>query len=698
MGLMNAMRNRGGLLVGVIAFAIVAFLAGDVLISGQNIFAGSPTDIAEINGDKIAATEFQERLDAQIDQYKRSTGQDNLNEAMTGYLVDQTWNQVVLENLLKQHVRTSGVVVSTQELFDMVQGSNPHPEVRRAFTNPQTGIFDPAQVRQFLQNLDEQDPSGDTRKQWQTFQAAIKEERIRQKYLNMVKAGMYIPTAMAKAEYINKNKTATLSFVMLDYNSISDSAVQVSESDLKSYYNANKYKYKQSENMRSFEFISVDVLPSKEDSIDAKAWIDQQYIGLTTAADDSMYINLNAETKYLGNFSKRGELPGALDTIMFSKAAGFIYGPYIDAGAYKVAKLIDIKTLPDSVRARHILIPVANGDVEATKKRADSIKSALDAGANFAALAMQYSTDGSKDKGGDLGYFDNKQMVKPFSDYCFQSPKGKVGVVLSQFGYHIIEVTDQKNFNKQISVGVIDHSITPSNSTTQALFSKANGMLADVKNASDFEAIELGSGFNKRVAEDIKENDRMVSGLENPRELIRWAYKADIDDISPLFEVGNKYVFARLTKIKEKGTIPMEYLKGELEASVKKEKKAEMLLEKASAAGANDLNAYSQKLNSPVQSNVSVNFAFPIIPGVAREPMVVGKVFGAENPALLPAIKGERGVYIVKIEAINEPMPLPDYSGIKLDASGTYKSRVDGEFLEGLRKAANIRDNRARFY
>lgn len=261
MGLMNAMRNRGGLLVGVIAFAIVAFLAGDVLISGQNIFAGSPTDIAEINGDKIAATEFQERLDAQIDQYKRSTGQDNLNEAMTGYLVDQTWNQVVLENLLKQHVRTSGVVVSTQELFDMVQGSNPHPEVRRAFTNPQTGIFDPAQVRQFLQNLDEQDPSGDTRKQWQTFQAAIKEERIRQKYLNMVKAGMYIPTAMAKAEYINKNKTATLSFVMLDYNSISDSAVQVSESDLKSYYNANKYKYKQSENMRSFEFISVDVLP-----------------------------------------------------------------------------------------------------------------------------------------------------------------------------------------------------------------------------------------------------------------------------------------------------------------------------------------------------------------------------------------------------------------------------------------------------
>ncbi len=697
---MNSMRNRGGLLVGIIAFAIVAFLAGDVLISGQNIFGGQPTDVGEINGEKVEFEDFQTKLDANIEQYKNSTGQSNLNESMTGYMVDQTWNQIIYDEVMKQRIAKSGIKVSPEELFDMVQGANPHPEVRRAFTNPQTGAFDPSQVLNFLKNMDQQDPSGDTRKQWLAFEKAISEERIRQKYMNAVKAGMYVPTAFAKADYMDKNKTANISYVLLDYTSVSDSSIQVSESDIKTYYNAHKYKYKQAEKTRSFDYISIDIAPSKDDTLETQKWISEQLVGLQNASNDSAYINLNAETKYLGAYNKKGELQAALDTIMFSKAQGFIYGPYIDAGAYKIAKLISVKALPDSVRARHILLSTANVNPDDVKKKADSIKNLINAGGNFAALAMQFSTDGSKDKGGDLGYFDNKQMVKPFSDFCFQGTKGKVGVVLSQFGYHIIEITDQKNFNKQISVGVIDRAITPSNSTTQSLFGKANALLSTVASAGDFDNLTLKDGFGKRAAEDIKETDRFIAGVESPRELIRWAYKADINDISPLFETGNKYVFAKLTKIKDAGTIPMEYIKTELEAAVRKEKKAAMLKEKITTAmnGAGTIQQVAQKLNVTAVPASGISFGFPVIPGVSREPMVVGKLFGSEKGKMVGPEEGERGVYLVYVESFVDALPLPDYTSNKRDLYTTAKSRVDGEFIEGLKKAAKIKDNRILFY
>ncbi len=700
MGLMTSMRNRGGLLVGVIGFAIVAFLVGDVLVSGRNIFGNGQNELGSVNGEVVDITEFQTKLEQNTEAYKKNSGQSNLNESMTGYLVDQTWNQVIYDMLLKKSIQVSGIVVSPEELFDMIQGKNPHPEVRRAFTNPQTGVFDPAQVVTFLKNLDTQDQTGETKKQWLAFEKAILEERIRQKYFNLVKGAMYIPTAFAKADYLDKNKTANITYALLDYTSISDSAIKVSESDMSAYYNANKYKYSQKENTRSFDYIYVDVLPSKEDTAATLKWITEQLEGLKTTTNDSTYVALNAETKFAGDYAKRGNLPASLDTVMFTKPVGYIFGPYVDAGAYKIAKLISIKSLPDSVRARHILLKADNSNAAAMKAKADSIKKLIDNGADFNSLVLQYSEDGSRDRGGDLGYFDNKTMVKPFTDYCFKGKKGDMAVVGTQFGFHIIQITDQKNFDKNIMVGVIDKAIAASTQTSQALYAKANEVLATVSNSKEFEALKLGNGLNKRVAENIKENDRFVAGLDNPRELIRWAYKAEKGDVSPLFEISNKYVFATLTQIKEKGTTEMEYLKNEIEAAVRKEKKAEMLKSKltAAASGSNNIQQIAQKAGVVAQSATGVNFGFPVIPGFAREPEVIGAVFSMTKGKVSKPIAGDRGVYVVVVDNFIEALPLPEYNSKKSEMATAVKSRVDQELIEALKNKADIKDNRIRFY
>ncbi|MEN9369958.1 MAG: hypothetical protein RI952_823 [Bacteroidota bacterium] len=697
---MTSMRNRGGLLVGIIGFAIVAFLVGDVIVSGRNIFGNGQNQIGKVNGETIEYTAFQAKLDENTEAYKKNSGSSDINPTMTGYLVDQTWNQMVQDIILKKSIAVSGVGVSADELFDMIQGKNPHPEVRRAFANPQTGVFDPSQVVTFLKNLDTQDPTGATKKQWLAFEKAINEERIRQKYFNLVKGAMYTPTAFAKANFTEQNKTANISYVMLDYASIPDNAIKVTESDMSTYYNANKYKYAQKENARSFDYIYVDVLPSAEDSAAIKKSIDEQLVGLQTTTNDSTYIALNADTKFAAEYAKRGTLAGSLDTVMFSKPEGYIMGPYIDGGAYKIAKLMSIKSLPDSVRARHILIKATNENAMAMKAKADSLKKLIDAGADFATLAQQYSEDGTKDKGGDLGYFDNKQMVKPFSDFCFKGTKGEMKVVGTQFGFHIVQITDQKNFEKQVLVGVIDRKIEPSSQTSQALYTKINEVLAGVTDAKAFAALKLGNGLNKRVAENIKENDRFVAGLDNPRELIRWAYKAEKGDVSTLFEIGNKYVFANLTQIKEKGTVAQEYLKNELEAAVRQEKKAAQLTEKllAASTGASNMQQIAQKAGAQAQVASGLNFAFPVIPGISREPEVVGNVFAMAKGKISKPIVGGRGVYVVSVDNFVEAMQLPDYNAKKSEMASIAKSRVDQELMEALKNKADIKDNRVRFY
>lgn len=695
MGLMNSMRNRGGLLVGVIGFAIVAFLVGDVIVSGRSFFNSNNPDVGVISGESISYKEFQARLEKSTENYRTQSGQNTIDEATNGYLIDQTWNQAISELLMNKSIKASGVSVSSEELFDMVQGPNPHPEVRRAFTDPNTGLFDPAQVINFLKTMDQRDPSGETRKQWLTFEKSVKEERLRQKYFSLVKSGMYITNAQAKEDYTEKNRTADIRFVMLDYASISDSAIRVSESDMNAYYNSNKYRFQQKDNVRSFDYIYVDINPSSEDTAATLKMINEMAEGLRTSVNDSAYVALNTETPYTGEFTKKGQLSPAIDSIMFGAAIGTVYGPYFDGGAFRVAKLIAVKSMPDSVRARHIILPASMGP--AAQVVADSLKKVLDEGGNFAALALQYSTDGTKDRGGDLGYFDNRTMAKPFTDACFFAKKGDRFVVTTQFGVHVVEVTDQKNFNKTVQVGVIDRKIEPSQSTRQTLYAKANGLISTVKNTADFEKVALVDGVGKRVAENVKESDRFIAGLESPRELIRWAYKAEKGDVSPLFEIGNKYVFANMTQIKNKGTLALEYVKAEVEAGVKKDKKAEMLKEKLNAGGTN-LEAVAQKTGSVVTPATGLNFAYPVIPGVAREPEVVGTVFGLTKGKVSKAIAGQRGVYMVDVTNFNEPVAITDYTPVKFQLSNTIGQRVESSVMEALKAKANIQDNRVKYY
>lgn len=697
---MTSMRNRSMLLLGIICFAILAFLVSDAVQSGTPFLRDAQNKIGSVAGTTISIKDFQSKLDVSIENFKTQSKQNNLNPQMMGYLVDQTWNQTLADIIFTKEYEKLGIDVGNDELFDMIQGKNPHPEVKKAFTNPQTGVFDPTQVITFLKTMDERDPSGATRKQWLTFEKGIRDERIRQKYLNLIKNGLYVSNMEAKANYEDNLKSADINYILMDYQTIPDSTVKVSESDVKSYYDKNKYKYKQKEEERNIEYVVFDVMPNASDSISALKDINKVLQDFSTNPNDSLYVNLNADTKSELVFVKKGALSPIIDSIMFNAPVGFIYGPYLENNAYKVSKLIKLKSEPDSVKARHILIKTQNGNNAAAKAKLDSLKKLIQSGTDFATLAIMNSEDdGSKIKGGDLGYFAKGAMVKNFSDASFNGSIGDLPIVETEFGVHLIQILDQKGNSKAAMVGTVDRLFEPSTQTQSTEYSKASEFLSSLGDGKKFDEQVTKANFSKKLAENLKTSDQQIAGIENPREIIKWAFGAEKSSLSPLFEIGNKYIIAKLTQVKEKGFVAMDAIKVELENAVRIEKKGDLLIEKLKTAKtAGNLNQIATKVSTAVLPSTGVLFSNGILPGVAREPLLVGKIFSSEKNKVSEPVRGDRGIYLFTVTNFTVPAATKDYSTNKLQLLNQEKQATDGGVFEALKQKAAITDNRIRFY
>lgn len=408
MAVIEKIRGKANLLLVFVGFSLVAFILGD-FFSSNNGMSSSDANIGEIDGKKVNVMDFEEKVQVQLTNYKLQSNTDNVDQNTTEQIREQTWNQLINEMVLTPQYEKLGITCSPKELLDMVQGKNPHPQVKQAFTDPKTGVFNPANISNFLKNMDN-DQTGKTRQQWVVFEKAIREERIQQKYYNLIKQGLYISKAEAKDDFFNRTKTASVRYVTLNYASIPDTTIGVTDAELKTLYNATMKKYKQ-EASANIDYVTFEVFPSDVDRQAAEFEIKKLTEEFKVTENDSMFVALNSDSPFNPAFNKKGTLPLNIDSIMFSAPVGFVLGPYMENNIYKLAKVSAVKMLPDSVKASHILLKMDPAKKDAILATADSIKTALKGGANFAILAFQYSTDeGSKIKGGDLGWFSTGMM------------------------------------------------------------------------------------------------------------------------------------------------------------------------------------------------------------------------------------------------------------------------------------------------
>jgi peptidyl-prolyl cis-trans isomerase D len=703
MGIMGFLRDRFGKIVAyTIGAALLAFIVSEVITSGKSFLHGSANEVGEVDGDKITTDEWQQKVDQNTQNFKQQSGQSNVTPQITNYIQETTWNQVVSQRILTKEIDKLGLTVGVDENKSMISGNNPSPQIVQAFTNQQTGQFDKAQLNNFLLNLNNAKPGDQMKAQWITFVSQMIEGKRAEKYLALVRNGLYVNSLEAMDDYEAKNKLANFKYTNLDYSSIPDNKVTLTDADYQAYYDEHKNQFKNKQETRSLDYVVFNAAPSKEDSAALKTQVEKLAIDFKSTPNDSLFMAINADTKTPLVYHKKGQLEPKLDSIMFTAPKGFVYGPYFFNGSYKIAKLIDERQSPDSVKARHILFnPATEGGPEKTLAKADSVKKLIQSGKKtFAEMASMYSMDkNSAVKGGDLGTFGRGAMIPVFEDAVFNGQKGEFKIVTSQYGVHLIEILNQTGSSKVVKVAVVDKQLTPSSKTQSAAYSKAQNFLASL-NKDNFDAEAKKEGLAKKTADDVTGTAGAITGVDNARELVRWAFNnADKGDITDkVYGSGYQYVVAQLTQIKPIGILPVDAVKKQIQPQVLNAVKAKQLTEKANSAlqSASSIDQVAQKLNTKVTPVQNVVFANPIIPGVAQENKVVGAIFGSQINKLSKVVEGDKGIYLFVLDGFTNPPAPKDAVKQKDQLSQTLVQRAEGAILEALKDKANVKDYRAK--
>ena len=683
----------------IIGMAIFAFVLQDLLSGGKTAFVRSKNTFAEIDGNSVQYNEYAARVEKLAEYYRLRTGQASLDEQTMESIRDQTWQDLVREYVTQDEYKELGISVSTDEMMDMIQGQNPHPIIRSLFSDPQTGIMNRTFLVQFIRSMNE-DPTGAQKTIWLYLENEIMKDRAFTKFNNLIRKGLYITELEAQNNFEETNRRMDFRYVVKRFTTIPDSGITVSENDLQKYYREHEKDYRQ-EATRDIEYVYYEILPSEEDDRMAAEWINKMKPEFETTDDPISMVRMESDLPFDDMNYTYGSLPELINDFMFSSEEGAVYGPYFEESSYRLARLVEIGFLPDSVHARHILLqPDQNTDAAGLTSLADSLQDVLQKGGDFANLARLYSADGSAQEGGDLGWFPEGKMVKPFSDSCFYGEIGKIMQVHTQFGIHLVEVLEKSRNVKKVKVAYLSRNVEPSSETYQRVYAKAVKFAGLNNTYEKFNTAISEQNLTKRYANDLTATQKTITGLENPRPLIRWAFEADLHDVSQeVFEIGNKYVVAAVSGIREKGIAPLEQVRTEIELEVTKEKKAERISGefKTAMASVQNMDELADKMGLTAVDANNVNFASVSVPSAGIEPKVIATASVLPQDQLSQPIFGNNGVYVIVVDNVLSP----EETGLasqKSRMTSLRESQANYEAFEALREAANIQDNRAKFF
>lgn len=705
MSAIQFLREKAGVLVaGIIGFSLFLFVVSDFFGRGrvQRIKAKKYYEIGKIAGEYISYQDFEERVQSLFEIYKLS-GSSTIDEATAESIREQVWQQMVREKIQDNQYKKLGIGVPAEEVDELVLGNEPHPIVTQLFTDRSTGVFNKSFLVNFLKQIEVDETA---KKYWLFFENEIVNDRMSTKYNNLVSKGLFATSKQAEYDRVLSVSTVDFSYIVKNYATIPDSSVIVTNSDIEAYYSKHKENFKRTA-LRDIEYVTFDVVPSEEDIKVAEQWIMKTKDEFASAPNPVEFINLTADSRYVGFFVPINEVPIILKDFVKKEDKSSVYGPYMEEGSYKIARLLDAADRPDSVHARHILISAGQTrTLQQAKTKADSLVKLLKAGSSFETLAKDNSDDqGSLQIGGDLGWFTEGRMVVPFNNACFTTKKGEIGTVETTFGVHIIEVIERAKNSRKYNIGIIDRKIIASSTTNQRIYSEASLFAGNNDTYEKFNNSIAAQHLNKRVANDVTPQQKTLPGLENPRNLIISLFSAEqgktvLDNNNQaVFEVSDKYVVAFCTKIQQEGIASVKDVENDIRFILLKDKKAEVI--SAEFAKNNQegkmLDDIARAMGLNVQEATQINFRSYTVPGAGSEPALIAAASAAKQGVVAGPVKGENGVYMLMVNSVTTPQG-EDLKLIQDRLAATFRMRGSYEAYEALRKNANIVDKRYKFY
>jgi peptidyl-prolyl cis-trans isomerase D len=707
MAIIGRIRKHSGLAVIIVGVAIAAFVIGDF---GKKS-AKRTNEVGSVNGESIPYQEFSNKVEESIQFQKENSGNEKITDDETYSIRQNTWNSLVRELLMDAEYDALGLTVSSDELFDQVQGKNPHRFILQYFKDPKTNIYDPALVRNYLKNLDNMEPKN--KDQWLRFEKAIKDDRLETKFNNLVKKGYYMPRAFLKKIYTESAQTLNIRSFSPALTTIPDNTVNLTDADYQSFYDKNKEMFFQEEPTRELNYVLFEVKASDLDRKKIADDVNLIYKDFSSSIDLPNYINANGDMKYDSTYKKKGSFPGMIDSSAYSSKPGTFYPPFELNNVWYMGKLLDVQERPDTMKGEQLLVtfagsPLKNESVKRTKdqakSRADSLMTVLKKTPDkFREFAQKYSDfPSAKDDGGELKeIIDGQPNFGIFFNSGLAMKPNDIKVVETNIGYAIFRLTSKSKPITKAKMAILQRNIEPSNQTFQDTYLKASAFAGQNRTKEAFSKASTQKGLPNRIAENIREMDNYLNGLTSAREIVRWAYAENtkIGDISPVFDLTGKYVVAVLTGITDKGYIPLDKVKERIAQSVRNEKKAGMLADRLTEAMKSIKNIV--QLAMQVQAKVdtsNLTFGGYNNSAIGREPEIVGQLFTCKAGELIGPLKGKYGAYLAIIDKINNAPEKQDFTGEKMQQESGFANRASGLIYEAIRKSGKIKDNRKNFF
>lgn len=703
MATLEKIRSKGVLLLIVVGSALLIFIIGDFINSGSSYFNQLKANVAKVNGDKIKVEDYDPKINELTEVVKMEYG-TNINEDVSEQIREMVWNNTINEKILTDECANIGMKITKDELEDLIIGNHISPILynSRMFAN-QEGAFDPNNVKYFLAQIDDESltqqmSSEDInrfRTYWKYTENSIKVNRLQEKYNGLLNELFVVNKLESKYAYEANKDNSTIVYAMKSYLAIPDSTIKVSDNEITALYNKKKNQFKQAQTAE-VTYIALEIKPSEADYKKAETSINNLREEFATTKEIASVTNENSDVQYKNEYLTKDQIDKDFEEFAFSAAKDSVYGPIFNEkeSTYKMARLVETPVMrPDSVKLSHIYL--RRETEEATIALADSIENALKHGAVFAELAKTHSLNTqTAANGGEIGWLSETGIEKDITDKAFTLPAGSTFRINVGNDINLFHIDEAKEKVAKVKLAVIAHQVEASSETQRDLYNNLKEYVVENNVTDQFTQNASAKGFETITAMNVGINSSMINNIVHAREVVRWIYKNKPGMVSDVFEVDNYIMAVAINEIYEEGFQDIKRVEGTLKAEIIKDKKAEILIKEAEGKSMEQLIADGYRTDSVSD----VNFASMYNGSLGYEPCVIARVQDMEINKVSQPLKGNSGVIVFKVISRTDKGIEYDAKKEAVSLSARERYMIPRLSVEALKKAANIKDFRYKYY
>lgn len=712
MATLEKLRSKAGCLIAAVGLGMVAFILGDLITGGSALWRDSKMTAFSVNGKKVRIEDYQQRVNSMNEQM-RNQGQ-SLNSDQTVQLNNQIFGTLVTNMVLHDETDKIGMSISPAETFDLIQGQKISPIIRQQFTDPETGEFNRAQLLSFLKQLgtdqeyspEQQSQIDMMRHMWADTETQVRDLRLQEKYLGLLSKAV-VTNKLEVARETEYNKTIQdLAYVGRHTYALPDSAVTVSDSEIKAYYNAHK-DYFRTDAGAVVDVIYASINPSEEDYAAAEDDIRSAREELISGKDPALVLSDYSDVPYTDAFITEKDIntpsmPTEMAQFITTAEVGSVSEVIPEGKSYLVAKVIDRKRAPEALLVSHIVLaPAGTPNAPAVDK--DSLLTAIKtAPETFATAAQTYSLDrNSSAKGGEIGWLTEPMAAgyidEDFADAIYSAKVGEPFAYTSKYGDHIILVSEAKPDVDKFKVALAAKEVSASTKTQTAIYNDLSNFLTST-DAADLTQAALNAGYQVLTDQHVSSSQpSIIPAVRNSRDIVVWAMQNKEGAISPIKEADEKYVVTKVTKKYKEGFMPIDAVKDQLAAVLANEKKADLLYDQMVSEDHSSLETYAGAIGESADSLFFVKYSTTRLETIGTEP-AINAAASVLQPNTVTPVKGLNGAYLVTVLSREDDPQASDATTIKTSLERSLQGMIRSVALQTVVGKAKISDNRYTFF